>query len=329
MMNPLWMMMEAMTRPMNPYGGNGLVHPVYVTPTMMHKLERSVPEWKDPSEDNARAGNMDCGEGLTVECDGQSVEKILCFGGCADRNPCDTNLYSSFMAGDAACDGDSWWYYTCESFEEMQIFGGRCAKHSEEGAKIDVAKGADPEYAQWAAKVRANRRSGKGRDIIYDDGQTADGPGAFSLGAGEYGNVPWTDHDLGNVGDRRYHYDTAQGQWEALRAPRNVMHREDDDGNDRGGNDNDIVRGDTAPLNAVRFSGDLLPLEWPDAAAPSGYAEQEVMEWMVVGVWSLCFMTLSCCLCCIAMALCARCRYRNELKTGNERNGGEMVEDPV
>lgn len=146
-------MLDAMTRPMNPYDGNGLLHPVYITPLMMHQLEQAGPKWTDPSLDNAKAGNLYCHEGLTVECDGPKPSKIVCFAGCADTNPCDTNLYSSFMAGDQSCDGNSWFYYSCETFEEMGVFGDRCAKHPVDGAKIDVAKGRDPEYKLWTEKV--------------------------------------------------------------------------------------------------------------------------------------------------------------------------------
>eukprot|EP01083_Nonionella_stella_P134022 407723_1 len=111
------MMMGLSNQDMNPYEGNGLIHPVYVTPLMMRKLERSVPEWTDPQLDNAKEGNMECVQGATVSCtdsgkkirtvdpqtgeiklkDAQIPEKISCFAGCAKFNPCNNNLYSSFI----------------------------------------------------------------------------------------------------------------------------------------------------------------------------------------------------------------------------------------
>ena len=56
--NPLYFMMDAMTRPMNPYGGNGLLHPVYITPLMMHQLEQAGPKWESQTLSDAKAGNM-------------------------------------------------------------------------------------------------------------------------------------------------------------------------------------------------------------------------------------------------------------------------------
>ena len=100
--NPVLMMMMGLQNyPSNPYEGNGLLHPVYISPHMMHQLEQSIPEWKDPSLDNAKAGNMDCLVGATVSCtdsgttarvidngipkikEVQIPQKISCFAGCA------------------------------------------------------------------------------------------------------------------------------------------------------------------------------------------------------------------------------------------------------
>ena len=101
--NPLLLLMMGINnQPMNPYEGNGLIHPVYISPLMMHKLESTVPEWTDPAFDNAKAGNLDCDKGATVSCmdsgkqtktttpegvvkvtDIQIPEKISCFADCA------------------------------------------------------------------------------------------------------------------------------------------------------------------------------------------------------------------------------------------------------
>ena len=101
--NPLLMMLMGMqNQPINPFEGNGLLHPVYITPVMMHQLEQSVPATKDLALDNAKQGNLDCEQGATVSCmesekeikeytaDGKTIiskptipEKISCFAGCA------------------------------------------------------------------------------------------------------------------------------------------------------------------------------------------------------------------------------------------------------
>ena len=98
MSNPLLMIMMAMgNQDINPYQGNGLIHPVYISPLMMHKLEQSVPSFKDPALQDAQQGNMDCTKGATISCtesnkDIQTMngpkpiqipEKISCFAGCA------------------------------------------------------------------------------------------------------------------------------------------------------------------------------------------------------------------------------------------------------
>jgi len=297
-------------RPMNPYEGNGLLHPVYITPLMMHQLEQAGPQWTDPNMENAKAGNLFCDRGLTVECDGPKPAKAVCFAGCADVNPCDTNLYSSFLQGDAACDGSSFFYYTCEAFEELTVFEDRCKKHPDPGAKIDVAKGVDPEYKVWTDKVRTNRRNGKGRDIIYDDGDVADQPGGFSMGAGEYGNVPMTDEDLGNVADSmegKYKLDKAQGGWGAKQGP------------------NDMVG-----FSAQREDGDLIPFGSYNDHLVSSRTDEEVLEWMVIGLWSLCLLTLTCCLCCIVVALWMRCkRKRKQIQIERDTDFGGDSEHRV
>ena len=85
----------------NPDEGNGIIHPVYLSPLAMHKLEQSV-QFKDPGLEDAQEGNMECSKGATVSCmdsgkqekfvDAQGIitvrelqvpEKISCFAGCA------------------------------------------------------------------------------------------------------------------------------------------------------------------------------------------------------------------------------------------------------
>lgn len=167
--------------------------------------------------------------------------------------------------------------------------------------------------------MRNNRRNGKGREIIYDDGQVADTPGGMSIGAGRYGNIPVTDEDLGNVADSmegKYKLDRPQGQWEARRAPRNKMKRESI-GTQRTysasrynadvmQNGEAQIRSDT--FGASIYSGDSIPSqEWTEAISPL-QRDQEVLEWMIVGVWALCLVTLTCCLCCVALAVFVRCK---------------------
>ena len=103
MSNPLLMIMMGMgNHPINPYEGNGLLHPVYISPMMMHKLEQTVPPWEDPDLADAKEGNLECQKGATVSCmdsgqqsktvspegvwkvrELQIPEKISCFAGCA------------------------------------------------------------------------------------------------------------------------------------------------------------------------------------------------------------------------------------------------------
>ena len=66
--NPLLMIMMGLgNQNINPYEGNGLLHPVYVSPLVMHKLEQSV-QFKDPRLEDAQKGNMECTKGATVSC---------------------------------------------------------------------------------------------------------------------------------------------------------------------------------------------------------------------------------------------------------------------
>lgn len=102
--NPLWMLLHASLKPMDPFEGNGLLHPVYISPSMMHELEQSVPPWQSPSLINAQQGNLECDHGATVSCadsgkqtrtfspqgvaqlkDTQIPRKISCFAGCAGQ----------------------------------------------------------------------------------------------------------------------------------------------------------------------------------------------------------------------------------------------------
>ena len=108
MMNMMLMMdpyYHLATLKFNPLGGNGLFHPVYVSPYLMHQLEHGAPEFIDPDEQAARQGNKDCNTGATVSCvdtgkkvsyrpnplnhndirlkDAVVAEKVSCFAGCA------------------------------------------------------------------------------------------------------------------------------------------------------------------------------------------------------------------------------------------------------
>ena len=142
MMNPMMMNMQLMhfmlemnpyfkllTMKFNPLGGNGIFHPVYVSPFLMHQLENGAPEFVDPDEQAARRGNKACSQGATITCadTGKKVryrpnplnrndvrlrediipEQIACFAGCAASNPCDNRLYSSHMKSEQSCDGNA------------------------------------------------------------------------------------------------------------------------------------------------------------------------------------------------------------------------------
>ena len=118
-------------------------------------------------------------------------------------NPCDNNLYSSFIKSEHSCDGPEQFYYTCESFEEMEVFANACAKHSQSGAKVDAPKvlaTGHSRYKVWVKKVMKNRELGTGREIMYDDEKVEPGL-SMSVGAGEAGDAPVTDEQLGNKVD--------------------------------------------------------------------------------------------------------------------------------
>ena len=98
MSNPLLMLMMSMgNQDFNPDEGNGILHPVYLSPLAMHKLEQSVPPFEDPDLLDAKQGNIYCTKGATISCgdSGKKIEtakglkelqipeKISCFVGCA------------------------------------------------------------------------------------------------------------------------------------------------------------------------------------------------------------------------------------------------------
>ena len=101
------------------------------------------------------------------------------------------------MVSEHSCDGTDYFYYTCESFEEMEVFNDACAKHPDPGAKIDATGDG---YDIWYKKVMKNREEGAGREIMYDDDQVEPGLGS-SWGEGTAGGKPVTDEELGNKPD--------------------------------------------------------------------------------------------------------------------------------
>eukprot|EP01084_Bolivina_argentea_P132023 232975_1 len=298
MMNPLlMMMMQINMMPMNPYEGNGLLHPVYISPMMMHQLEQSVPAWKDPALDNAKEGNMDCIHGATVSCadsgqkaktvdtmgqiqikEMQTPEKISCFAGCADENPCDSNLYSSFVASEHSCDGNQYFYYTCESFEELSVFANACARHAA-GAKVDVpitTLRTRSKYKKWRQKVMHNREEGKGREIMFNDDSIEPGMG-MSIGAGKAGNLPITDEELGNVRDKKYHQDRHLAKQEDYSDDIGLVYEEYDSNEE------------------VQSSANVF--------ANRHMHHHETLETMIMSVWGVLFSLLLICFCC-SMAVC-------------------------
>jgi len=311
--NPAMTVMWAMShRPINPYEGNGLLHPVYISPMMMHKLQQSVAKPTDPALDAAKAGNMYCDNGATVSCadTGKQVkvqsetgpqvvkailpEKISCFGGCARYNPCNTNLYSSFVVSDHSCDDNSYWY-TCESFEELRVFNNACMRH-ESGAKIDapevVAQGND-RYKTWKQKVMHNRRIGKGREIMYDDGDHGADAVGFAVGEGRGGDSPITDKQLGNRVDNEWNEDRGLGRDKYFDSP--LLARTQ--------RENMIYDAYDVDESSAEFERDYQQSRSHVLMGTAEHA-QDSTQMMMIGLWSVLLSALFLCLCCLLMIIC-------------------------
>ena len=183
-------------------------------------------------------------------------------------NPCDNNLYSSFIKSDKACDV-GYAYYTCESFEELNIFANACMRHGN-GAKVDAPKTTlygHSKYAMWHNKVMKNRMEGKGRDIIADDGYVDPGLGS-SRGEGQSHGAPVTDEELGNVPD----------------SDKYVV--------DKG------YRASMEMQNVYRYEPIMLEYEQDDSQ------QHQSLEVMIVSVWGILFSALMLCFCCALSFFC-------------------------
>ena len=216
-------------------------------------------------------------------------------------NPCDTNLYSTFVRSSHSCDqtAHAWFYYTCESFEAMAVFDLQCATH-EPLAKIDmprVTMSQPSPYGQWQSQVMSNRRLGKGRDIVYDDHEMASPPGmgGSSLGGGGHGHMPVSDEALGNVRDDEHFIDSHKNR--------------------------DWARKE-------QFADVYVEQQEERVEA----AHQRTLEVMVVGVWAVVFSVVALALCCL-MALCAGVLVRRWRKARQSKgrvsltpNGDELEE---
>ena len=281
-----------------------------------------------------------------------------------DINPCNNNLYSSFVKSEHGCDSLGYFYYTCESFEEMDVFLNACSKR-EKGAKVDAPKvlaNGHSRYKIWKEKVMKNRADGKGREIMYDDEQVEPGIG-MSVGEGQAGkNAPITDEELGNKVDKYdYIVDKGVGTGGAHILDQQDNNIDDiydddaiyddideviDDDDDRDSEINDDVdrEGDDGYYN-----GDLGGRDYEEYYEPN-YRNEEILdgynyenggeivdnnnhdmlEMMIMGLWGIVLSVLFICFCCVIAGMIGLLirKFRIKWKIENEKKLKErMIDD--
>ena len=239
-------------------------------------------------------------------------------------NPCNNNLYSSFVKSEHSCDGPSRYYYTCESFEEMEVFANACAKHPDQGAKIDAPKvlaTGHSRYKIWYKKVMKLRLEGAGREIMYDD-ETEESHYGMSTGGGNAGDAPVTDEELGNKVDPNQAIVGKEG----LGRGATGAHIEYDDNNDdyedqyEFEEDFNDYMGDYDEYNEYDNDNnmeneELYDYNFNENDIGNGFNDRyyeldsmesnhDKIETMIMGVWGIMISVLFICLCCVIAGVC-------------------------